>query len=100
MNGVSGNRLRAFDGFQAGSVFAAALIAVGIEALVRTLSWPLAAVVAEIINYIVRTGRFGIVTISPPSLPLLLILAGGITGILLLLCGLRLAAWLGQGAGD
>src|SRR5258708_25166977 len=97
MTGATRRKNFAFDGFQAGAVFAGLLIAVGVEGLVTTLSWPLGGEITEIINYLIRTGRFQMSTLSPPSLPWLLQGVGGASGLLVLLCGLRLGAWVEGG---
>ena len=95
MTGTTRRQDVAFDGFQAGAVFAALLIAGGVEGLVTTISWPLAGVVTEVINYLIRTGRFQMSTLSPSSLPWFLQCVGAASGLLALLCGLGLGAWLG-----
>jgi hypothetical protein len=93
---VSARRQRtSFYGFQVGSVFAGLLIAIGTERLLTTATWPLATLVTGFVNYLIRTGRFQMSTLTPQIRPWFLMGAETVAGVIMLLCGLRLGAWLG-----
>jgi hypothetical protein len=86
-----------FEGFQIGSVLASVLIAAGIEAVIAVLSRPFASAFVDSINYIIRVGRFQTIGLAAIDVSWSLMAIIGIPAIVVLLCGLRLAAWLSQG---
>jgi hypothetical protein len=95
---VSGQRKFAFGGLYIGGIASALLLSFAIESLVATIREPIAAAVIEALNWLVRVGRLNISPIQPVNFSWILIAYTGITGIALLLLGLKLAAWATQGA--
>jgi len=85
-----------FRGFHAGHVIASALIAGGIEDVLKVLSWPLTAALSGMLNQISKVGRFDIPSIDSPHLPLILGASGLTTGAMLVILGLCLAFWIGR----
>lgn len=86
-----------FEGFHVGPVLAGILIAAGIEMLIAALSWPLAWVIVDAANYVIRVGRFEVVGPGPVHVSSFLEAVAAVPAIVMLLCGLRLGAWLCQG---
>jgi|SRR5271157_2181992 len=86
-----------FEGFQVGPVLAGLLIAAGVEMLIAALSWPCAWAFVEAINRVIRVGRFDVVGPGPVYVSPFLVAISGVPAIIVLLCGLRLGAWLCHG---
>ena len=85
-----------FGGLFVGPVAAAVLLAYGIQLLVATVLDPLAALMVDSLNFVVRTGGFGAAPIPPWQFSLLLTAFTGVGGTAALLIGLRLAAWVAE----
>ena len=89
-----------FSGFTVGAIASAVLLAFGIESLVAMLNDPIADAVIGALNWIIRTGRFDVVLLQPVYAPWILVAYTGLSGVVLLLSGIRLAVWLSGGAGS
>lgn len=85
-----------FVGFFVGPVAAAVLLAYGVELLIATILDPLAALVVDSLNFVIRTGGFGAAPIPPWEFSVLLTAFTGVGGAAALLIGLRLAAWVAE----
>jgi hypothetical protein len=90
-------RASIIERFQIGPVLTGLLIAAGIEMLIAALSWPFALVIVDAINYVIRVGRFEVVGPGSIYISWFLVATSAIPGIVVLLCGLRLGAWLCSG---
>jgi hypothetical protein len=86
-----------FEGFRVGPVLAGILIAGGIETLIAAFSWPFAGVMVEAANYVIRVGRLDVVGPGAVHVSSFLEAVAAVPAIVILLCGLRLGAWLRQG---
>jgi hypothetical protein len=87
-------KISIFEGFQIGPVVAGLLIAVGVELLIAAFSWPCAWAFVEAANYIIRVGRLQFVGPGPIYVSPFLVAISGVPAVAVLLCGLRLGAWL------
>ena len=86
-----------FSGFQIGSLAAGILVAVGIETLIAGISWPLSVWISDAIQYVARVARLNLVGPGPVNYSPILLVYTIVTGIIVLLCGIRLGAWLSDG---
>lgn len=80
-------------GFNVGAIASAVLLALGIGSIVTMLEEPVAAVVVPVIDWIIHAGRFDVVTLSE-TIPWPLTVYYGVSGIIFLLVGIKLAAWV------
>ena len=85
-----------FGGFFVGPVAAAVLLAYGVQLLVATVLDPLAALVVDSLNFVIRTGGFGATPLPSWQFSLILTAYTGVGGTAALLIGLRLAAWVAE----
>ena len=83
-----------FEGFQIGPVAAGLLIAAGVEMLIAALSRPCAWAFVDVVNYIIRVGRLQVVGPGPIDVSTVLVAFSGVPGIVVVLCGVGLGAWL------
>jgi hypothetical protein len=84
----------AFSGFHIAAVAAAVLLAYAIELLVATVNTPLSTGIVDLLNYVMRVGRFSVSFYDRPvQLPWLLTVYKLVSGIAALFLGFRLAAW-------
>jgi hypothetical protein len=87
-----------FKGFQLGPVLAAVLLGVGIQLLTMAFSWPLASLMVDVYNYILRVGRFDTVGLGEIHYSWLLVSTSVVPAIVLVFGGIRLGTWLHQGS--
>jgi len=85
-----------FEGFRIGPVLAALMVGFGVEDLIKALSWPMASLLTDAVNYLIRTGRFQVLGPGPMHTSPFLVAAEGLPAIVILVCGLRFGAWLRQ----
>lgn len=82
-----------YAGFNVGAIASAALLAFGIVSIVTMLEEPVAAVVEPVINWIIHAGQFDVMTLSE-TIPWPLTFYYGISGVIFLVVGIKLAAWM------
>jgi hypothetical protein len=84
-------------GFNVGAIASAVLLAFGIASIVSMLEEPVAAAIVPVIDWIIHAGRFDVMTLSE-TVPWPLTIYSGVSGIIFLVVGIKLAAWVTKDA--
>lgn len=84
-----------FRGFYIAAVAAAILLSYGIELLVATVRDPLSGLIVDAVNFVIRAGRFDVVSLQQPRFSWEIVAYTGVGALVALVGGF----WLGACAG-
>jgi hypothetical protein len=95
---MTGRNLTGSSGFNIGAIGSAVLLAFGIESIFAMVEGPLSAALIAALNWVIRTGRFDVMPMQPVPYSGIIVTYAGLSGVILLISGVTLAAWVGKSA--